>query len=178
MVVNTAEESELDAGNGKLVCAGKPIVIQSHCTLEASPQNITFDNRSVRGTPGTLEDVKTTNVTVRCRSGADISKKPANIRIYTQHTDESDPALARFENRNGEIFRGVGLVYNLNERPECAGSNKRLVWNTPQKLGEWQDVSSGKASSGTVYWGLCRLPDSNPDTGEYRTTATISFWVD
>ena len=177
LVANLNEETTYDGNNG-LVCSEKPITITSHCTLSATPMNITFRDLTVNGTVGVLEETKTTEVTVTCRSGADVSQKPANIRIYPEHIDDGDPALARFTGRDGQIFHGIALVYNLNDRPACTGSDSRLEWNTSQTLGEWEASGTDQTSSGTVYWGLCRIQDSRRDTGEYGTTATISFWVD
>ena len=164
LVANLNEETTYNGNNG-LVCSEKPITITSHCTLSATPMNITFRDLTVNGTVGVLKETKTTEVTATCRSGADVSQKPANIRIYPEHIDDGDPALARFTGRDGQIFHGIALVCNLNDRPACTGSVSRLEWNTSQTLGEWEARGTDQTSSGTVYWGLCRIQDSRRDTG-------------
>ena len=177
LIANHDDETDYD-GNSGFVCSQSKIAVESHCTLSASPMNIVFRDLSSRGAPGVLEETKTTQVTVTCRSGAEVSKREAHIRVYPERIDANDPALARFTDQNGRTFQGIGLVYNLNARPACTGSTARLLWNSTQTLGDWKSSGGGQLSAGTIYWGLCRVPDRRRDTGQYGTTATVSFWVD
>lgn len=177
IAANSPWRTEYD-GNKGFVCSDKPITIVSHCTLSASPSHIRFSDMPQRGAPGTLAQVASTQVSVVCRSGAGTSGKLPYIRIYPERIDNADPRLARFTNEQGGIFNGIGLVYNIDEKPLCTGAEKRLEWNKKAPLGQWRSTAGRETAASTVYWGLFRVGDAKRDVGLYGTTATISFWVD
>ena len=98
--------------------------------------------------------------------------------VEIRYDCDADTLLARFSNEQGGIFNGIGLVYNIDEKPLCTGAEKRLEWNKKAPLGQWRSTAGRETAASTVYWGLCRVGDAKRDVGLYGTTATISFWVD
>ena len=174
-VTGGVDNERFDTKEGDIVCGARRITIESSCRITADPTEIWFRTAQPTGAVNTLIDRKKTNIAVRC-SGQEGQK--VHLLVVPSKTGRDDYTAA-LSHEDGSSFEGIGLVYRLadvNEAPalSCDGSNGMNRWG--EALDMASKISDGE-SRGVLHWGLCRLA-SPTDTGRYRTTATVNFWID
>lgn len=141
------------------------------CTIDADPLIVDFGShhpRDVSDNP--IKPNRPTMVTISC---GDKVKRSVYLRVFPAipprkpnnyatlvHTDSNQP------------FKGLGLIYKYGE--ELRSCDQGQAWGESFLFGKTHKDST---LSGPIWWGLCRAPDTL-DMGEFRTTATIQFWVD
>lgn len=154
------------------VCTDQPpIKVTSPCTIEAQPLIVNFGDhypREISDKP--IKPNKPTIVTISCgnkvKRNIHLTVSPANPPTGTNnyatlvHTDSNQP------------FNGLGLIYKFGKEPTSCDQGQ--AWGESFLFG---DTGKDSTLSGPIWWGLCRAPGPL-DMGEFRTTATIQFWVD